>query len=178
MKLVLIGLRGTGKSTVGKIMSDRLKWPFVDSDTLIQERVGLTIREIFEQRGERYFRTIEAEVVQECAKRDPAVIATGGGAVLNPESTAALKKNGFVVHLSADPTELWHRIVQDKSSHDSRPKLVEDADSGIDELKKLMHARAAIYAQARHVEVSVEDRSPAEVADAIQLLMRTHGVLK
>lgn len=178
MKLVLIGLRGTGKSTVGKILGERLKWAFLDSDTLIQERAGLTIREMFEQKGEPFFRALEAEVVQECAKRDAVVLATGGGAVLNPESAAALKCNGFVVHLTADPSELWHRIVQDKSSHDSRPKLLDSADSGIDELKKLMHARAAIYAQARNVEVSVEDRSPAEVADAVKLLMRTHGVIK
>lgn len=177
MKLVLIGLRGTGKSTVGKIMSERLGWAFLDTDTLIQERAGLTIRDIFEQRGEPFFRKVEAEVVQECAQRDKVVLATGGGAVLNPASTAALRNDGFIVHLTANPSELWHRIVQDKSSHDSRPKLVENAESGIDELKKLMHARAAVYAGARHVEVSVEDRSPAEVADAVQLLMRTHGVL-
>jgi shikimate kinase len=177
MKLVLIGLRGTGKSTVGKILADRLCWEFVDTDTLVQERAGLTIREIFEQNGESHFRKLETEVVQESAQKDKAVIATGGGAVLNPQNVRALKQNGFVVHLSADPTELWHRIVQDKTSHASRPKLVENAESGIDELKKLMHARAAVYAQTRDVEVSVEDRSPAEVADAVQILMRTHGVL-
>lgn len=177
MKLALIGLRGTGKTTVGKILAERLKWTFFDTDTLVQERAGLTIRELFEQKGEPFFRKLETEVVQECAQNDRAVLATGGGAVVNPNNVAALKKNGFVVHLSADPTELWHRIVQDKSTHDSRPKLVADSDSGIDELKKLMHVRATVYAQARDVEVDVENRSPAEVVEAILILMRTHGVL-
>ena len=95
MNLVLIGLRGTGKSTVGRILSMRLKWPFHDTDAIVQDRSGLTIRELFEQKGEPEFRRLESEVVQEFAKLDAAVIATGGGAILNETNVAALRANGF-----------------------------------------------------------------------------------
>ena len=178
MKLVLIGLRGSGKSTAGKIAAQRLDWPFFDTDGIVQERAGLSIRELFEQRGEGAFRELESAAVLECAANARAVIATGGGAVLDPRNVAALKLDGFVVHLSAEPAVLWHRVSHDTTSFQKRPKLLENAESGIDELKKLMLARAAIYASARDVEVDVEERSPDEVADAVLLLMRTRGLFK
>jgi shikimate kinase len=178
MKLVLIGLRGTGKSTVGRLMAERLKWQFFDSDVILQERAGMTIREIFEKQGEAHFRKLESAVVQEISTKDGAVIASGGGAVLDPNNVAAMKKNGFVVHLSASPSVLWKRIAHDQSSPESRPRLVHNASSGLDELKKVMLSRAAVYAESRDVEVIVEDRSPDEVAEAIMLLMHTHGAIK
>ena len=177
MKLALIGLRGTGKSTVGYLLAQRLSWKFLDTDMLVQDRADTTIREIFEKFGEAHFRKIESEVVQECAAHDQAIIATGGGAVMNPVNVAALRQNGFVVHLSASPDELWRRISGDPASLAKRPKLVADADSGLDELRKLMLSRAAAYAQARDAEVCVEHRTPDEVADAVNLLMRTYGII-
>jgi shikimate kinase len=174
VKLVLIGLRGTGKSTVGKVLAERLSWRFYDTDTLVQERAALTIRQIFETEGEASFRTRETAVVQEVAQNDACVIATGGGAILNPENVLALKRDAFVVHLSADPSELWRRISQDTASHASRPALL-PGTSGPEELRKLMLARASLYAQARDAEVDVEGRTPDAIADKILLLMRTHG---
>jgi shikimate kinase len=178
MKIVLIGLRGTGKSTVGRILAERLQCEFFDTDALVQERAGMTIRQIFEKHGEPFFRELESSAVCECAAQKKCVIASGGGAVLIPANVAAMRDGGFVVHLTADPSELWHRISRDASSHESRPKLVADAGSGIEELTKLMLARAAVYAKARDVEVTVQDRTPDEVADAIALLMRAHGVVR
>src|SRR5689334_10550234 len=99
MNVVLIGLRGSGKSTVGSILAARLKWAFCDTDVLIQRRSGLTVHEIFEQRGEQAFRELESSVVRECASGSEKVIATGGGAVLDPLNVAAMRQNGFVVHL-------------------------------------------------------------------------------
>ena len=172
----MIGLRGTGKSTVGPTLAKRLGWSFVDTDSVVQERAGKSIRQLFADSGEAEFRRIETEVVQEYCKQDNVVIATGGGAVLNPLNVTALRTNSFVVHLTANPSELWRRISIDRSTAETRPKLT-DADSELDELKKLMLSRAAIYAQARHAEVSVESRTPDEVTEAVLILMRAHGVL-
>jgi len=176
VKLVLIGLRGTGKSTVGKILAERLARPFFDSDELLQQRSNLTIRQIFETEGEASFRQRETAVVQELARENDAVIATGGGAILNPDNVRVLRENGFVVHLSADPSELWRRISLDISSHANRPQLL-PGTSGPEELRKLMLARASHYSQARDVEVEVEGRSPQEVAEKVLLLLRAHGKL-
>ena len=178
MNLVLIGLRGSGKSTVGRILAERIKWTFVDTDGIVEARAGMTIRELFEKSGEAAFRKLESDAVLECAAADCAVIATGGGAILDPNNAAVLKRNGFVVHLTAEPAELWRRILQDKGSLEGRPKLVATATSGIDELKILMLARAGVYAQVRDAEVDVEDRTPIEVAEAVLVLMRAHGVIK
>ena len=178
MKLVLIGLRGSGKSTVGRILSARLEWEFHDTDEIVQRNAGLSIRELFETRGEPAFRALEKSAVCQCAGCSKAVIATGGGAVLDPENALLLKQSGYVVHLTAEPSVLWQRIAKDSASRDLRPKLIPSAESGIDELKKLMRARAAIYAQVRDAEVDVEARSPDEIADAVLVLMRAHGVLR
>jgi shikimate kinase len=176
MKLVLIGLRGTGKSTVGRILAQRLKWDYFDTDVLVEERAQMSIKELFAKHGEPFFRKLESEIVRECAQKDKVVIATGGGAILDRQNVDALKDNGFVIHLTANPSELWHRISQDPNTKKNRPPLLQNAESGIDELKKLMLARSAAYAHARDVEVTVEDRSPDEVADAALLLLKTHRV--
>ena len=177
MNIVLIGLRGTGKSTVGRLLATLLKWHFLDTDNLVQERAGMTIQELFSSKGEPEFRKLESELIQECVAYDKAIIATGGGAILDPKNVSVLKYNGFVVHLTASPRQLWHRISLDKLSHDTRPLLVKEAESGVDELNRLMLSRAAAYAHARDAEVSVEDRTPEEAAEAIIILMRAHGAL-
>ena len=153
-----------------------LGWKFLDTDSLVQERAGKNIRQLFAEDGEPAFRKFETDSVHECCVHDPAVIATGGGAVLDPRNVEVLRANGFVVHLTASPSELWRRIAQDRSTADTRPRLT-DATSELDELTKLMLARAAIYAQTRHVECAVEGRTPDEVAEAVIILMRAHGVL-
>ncbi len=176
MKLVLIGLRGSGKTTVGQLLAARLGWPFLDTDQLLQQRAGRTIRELFDEGGESLFRRIEADAVQDCARRDRVVLATGGGAILNPQSAAALKANGLVVHLSASAEELWRRVNADQHSRETRPQLVTAAQSGLDEMRNLMSARAAIYAAVRDAEVSVEGRAPAGVcADILKLLEGAGG---
>jgi shikimate kinase len=176
MNVVLIGLRGSGKTTCGKLLARRLGWVFVDADAEIQERAGVDIRRIFEAEGEAGFRKREAEVVGELARLDRAVIATGGGAVLDKENVAALRGHGFVVHLSAPPEELWRRVSADPKSAAERPPLLAEARNGVEELARLLEARAGAYREARDVELAVLGRSPEELVNAILVLLRVRGL--
>lgn len=97
--IVLIGMPGCGKTTVGKALADDTEKTFIDTDDEIRKKIGMTIPEIFEKYGEKEFRKIESEIIKEVSARQASVIATGGGAVLNPENTKLLKENGFLVFL-------------------------------------------------------------------------------
>lgn len=178
MNLVLIGLRGSGKTTVGRLLAAKLEWPFLDTDVMVQERAGRTISELFAQGGESLFRKLEGAVVRECAARDRSVIACGGGVVLDARNVAALRANGFVVHLTAEAEELWRRVAGDGTSAQTRPTLLPGAKSGLEELKELARTRATAYAQARHAEAPVGRLTPAEAAAAVLALLetRTAGV--
>lgn len=178
MNVVLIGLRGTGKSTCGKLLAERLGWLFLDTDEIVQERSAKTIREIFDEGGEALFRQLESEVVRQAARHENAVIATGGGAILDPENVVDLRRQGFVIHLTANPRELWKRIEADVKSSTTRPKLTNRSLGGEEELEKLLLARSAAYGRARDVELSVAGRTPEQVMDAMLLLLRARGVLK
>jgi shikimate kinase len=191
MNIVLIGLRGSGKTACGELLAQRLGWRFVDTDAQVQQRVGLTIKEIFEREGEAGFRKREVEAVRAAAALDHAVIATGGGAILDARNVAALRAHGFVVHLSASPEVLWRRISADPLSAAQRPPLAKapGADThfgpygnglsvpgALEELQRLLLARAAAYHAARDVEVVVEERTPEQVVEAVLLLMRVRGI--
>src|SRR5689334_7067287 len=104
--LFLIGYRGSGKTTVGRLVADRLGWAFVDADSVLEERYGQTIREIFAAEGEAGFRDKEAAVLADLCRATDAVIATGGGIVLRAANRVLLKRHGLVVWLAADPPTL------------------------------------------------------------------------
>ncbi len=110
MNITLMGFMGSGKTTVGRILATRLGWEFVDTDRLVEARAGGTIPEIFAARGEAGFRELEAAVIREVARGKRQVIATGGGAILDPANRLALRLAGVVVHLKASPELLWRRV--------------------------------------------------------------------
>src|SRR5689334_13911147 len=110
MNIVLIGYRGSGKSAVGQALAAHLGWPLIDTDTLIEQRAGTSIREIFAQRGEKAFRDIESQVIADLAPLDTHVISAGGGAVLRPSNVQALRPKGKFVWLTAPPEILCSRI--------------------------------------------------------------------
>ncbi|MQC17626.1 MAG: shikimate kinase, partial [Chloroflexi bacterium] len=109
-QIVLVGLSGAGKSTVGRALAARLGWPFVDTDDLVTEREGKTPAELITERGEPEFRQIEARVVAEAAGRTPAVIATGGGAFQSTANRNALSRQGYVCFLDATTGEIARRL--------------------------------------------------------------------
>ena len=155
--LALIGLMGAGKSTVGRIVAERLRFDFVDTDTLIERQAGLSVSEIFEQHGEPHFRELERRLVAELAQRERTVMATGGGLGANPEHLASLKTHALVCYLCASPEKLFERVRY--ASH--RP-LLKDPDP-LGRLRELLAAREPVYRQA-DLLVSTDWRQPMETA--------------
>ncbi|REK05463.1 MAG: shikimate kinase [Planctomycetota bacterium] len=165
MNVVLIGLRGTGKSTVAQLVAQRLGWPWFDADALIEARAGKSIAQIFADDGEPAFRDFESQVVADLAARVSAVLALGGGAIVREENRQALARQGRVVWLTASPETLWKRIQADQTTAGRRPNL--SATGGINEIIATLDARREIYRQSAELEVDTEGKTPEQVADAI-----------
>jgi len=149
--LVLIGYRGSGKTSVGREVARRLGYRFVDTDDLIVIDAGMTIARIFEQEGEAGFRDREADAVRQVTTCDRAVISLGGGAILRDENVAWLRGAGRVIWLSAPAEVLWSRITIDTESAERRPPLT--ARGGLDEVKKVLADRQPRYRKAADATV-------------------------
>jgi shikimate kinase len=162
--LFLIGYRGSGKTTVGRVVAERLGWRFLDADGVLEEQYGQTIREIFAEEGETGFRNKEATVLADVCGQREAVIATGGGVVLRETNRDLLKRSGFVAWLSADPHVLLERIQADPTTAARRPAL---AGGGLAEIQQLLGVREPLYRACADVEVAVAALSPEQAADAI-----------
>ena len=147
--IVLIGLMGAGKTAVGRRLANRLDLPFIDADTEIEVAAGASISEIFAEHGEGYFRQGERKVIARLLEGGPQVLATGGGAYLNPDTRANIKARGISVWLKAELKVLLKRV----GRRDSRPLLA--AGNAEKVMKKLMEERYPIYADA---DVTVESR--------------------
>lgn len=136
--IVLIGMMGAAKSTTGKVIAKKLNRPFFDADSVYVSLYGEKISETFERSGEAEFRRRETEVAKKLGALDGAVIACGGGVVLNPENMAALKANGIIVQLAASPEAIYARV----SRNDTRPLLKE---GGLEKIKQIMFEREPLY---------------------------------
>lgn len=163
--VVLIGPRGSGKSSVGRMLAERLGWPLADTDREIELAVGAAVREIFAQRGESGFRALERDAIARLAHVRSHVISVGGGAVLKPDNRRALRAAGVVVWLTATPEELLRRIEADAASAATRPALT--AYSGLDEIRHLLAAREPLYAEIATLRVATGGRSVAEVVETV-----------
>jgi shikimate kinase len=147
--IVLIGLMGAGKTAVGRRLANRLDLPFVDADTEIEVAAGATVSEIFAEHGEAYFRQGERKVIARLLETGPQVLATGGGAYMNPDTRANIKAHGLSVWLKADIKVLMKRV----GRRDNRPLLAGTDPEKV--MKSLMEQRYPIYAEA---DVTVESR--------------------
>lgn len=149
MNVVLIGLPGSGKSTVGRQLARRLGLPYIDSDHVIEQRIGGSIRGFFDREGEAAFRDIEEDVIRELTDGAPArVLATGGGAVIRPANRARLRERGTVVYLNASPEEIFRHIKHDQA----RPLL--QVAAPLDRLRELQQERDPLYRETAHFVVS------------------------
>ncbi len=156
--LVLVGLMGAGKTTVGQRCAQLLDRPFVDTDDVVVATSGMTVTEIFERHGEARFRELERGAVADvCASPEPLVIACGGGAVLDADNRKQLHARGFVVWLQAPPSVLGARV----GDGATRPLL---RDGSVATLERLAALRAPAYEDAADVVVHTEDRTVDDVA--------------
>lgn len=163
-RIILIGLSGTGKSTVGRLVARRLGWMSGDTDDQIVSLDGREIPQIFRDEGEEYFRKIERQAVSQLSKGDNWVIATGGGAVLDPVNRERLWRNSFVVHLETAVETLHDRIVHGNPHRAARPLLAGDDPAA--RLTELHAHRAPLYALADWV-VRTDHLAKQQVADLI-----------
>jgi shikimate kinase len=162
MNLVLIGYRGTGKSTVGRLLAARLGRELVSTDAEIVKRAQCTIPEIVAQDGWEYFRDLESDICRELAGRDQLVIDTGGGAILRPQNVEALKKNGTVFWLTASVETIAKRIGGDNQ----RPSLT-GTKSFVDEVQDVLRERAPKYQAAADHVISTDDRSINQLVETL-----------
>jgi shikimate kinase len=160
--LVLVGLMGAGKTTVGQRCAKLLDRPFVDTDELVVAAAGVPFDDIWAAEGEQGFRARERVAVADAAASPtPLVISCGGGAVLDPENRRVLRSEGVVVWLTASATELASRLVHD----DSRPLLAGGDKTAT--LARLGSLREPAYEAAAHVQVDTDGRTPEEIADVV-----------
>jgi shikimate kinase len=159
--LVLVGLMGAGKTTVGAACATRLARPFVDTDDIVEANTGMSVAELFANEGEARFRELERQaVVDACAVPAPAVIACGGGAVMDPDSRRRLHQSGFVVWLQAPPPTLMARV----KTGTTRPLL---DGRGTATLQRLAVVRAAAYEAVADALVDTDARTIPEVVDSV-----------
>lgn len=172
--LVLIGLMGAGKSTVGRLLAERLGRPFVDTDAIVEAEADLTIPEIFSQQGERAFRALEAEAVRRVSALRGQVVAVGGGAVSTPGNATQLRMTGDLVLLDAEPGVLAERLGQETAA---RP-MVADADDVAARLGELRRSRADDYDSAAAHTVRTDARTPEDIAaDILDWARHRQGLL-
>lgn len=171
--VLLIGYRGTGKSTVVGLLARELGLEAVDSDRLIEQRSGCSIADIFAQDGEPAFRALESQVVAELCARDNIVGALGGGAILDLDSRRRLTESALVVWLTASPTVLAERLSIDAATASQRPSLT--GRGVVEEIESVLAERLPLYRECADLEVDTTNRTPADVAAWIIELLSGGG---
>jgi shikimate kinase len=169
--VVLIGLPGSGKSSVGRRLAQKLGFPFVDTDAAIEQRIGISIRDYFERNGESAFRDLEQVVLQELVTSTRTVLATGGGAVLRDVNRDVLRRNGYVIYLRSSPEDLLTRV-----RHDTKRPLLQVADP-LARLRDLHALRDPLYRETAHAVIDTGRPSVAGLVHTIVLRLAAEGLV-
>lgn len=165
MILTLIGYRGSGKSTIAPLLSQALGWEWLDADVVLEARAGRSIREIFADSGEAEFRRLERQGICEHLQRSQLVLATGGGAILNPDTRREMRAAGPVVWLKADAETLHTRITADHTTAERRPQLT--ATGGAAEISHLLAVREPLYRETASIVIETRGLTAAQIAAEI-----------
>ncbi|QDT00108.1 shikimate kinase [Adhaeretor mobilis] len=163
--LALVGYRGTGKTTVAQYLARTLSWDWVDADVEIELAAGKSIAAIFADDGEKAFRDLEVEVVEQLLDRKDTIVALGGGAVLREETRKKLRTVQATVWLKASVETIEGRIFGDETTAGRRPNLTNAG--GRNEIVTLLAERTPIYTECATLEVDTDSKAPAEIAEAI-----------
>lgn len=190
----LIGPRGSGKSTVGKLLAIELGWTFVDADEVLENKSGRKISDIFSTDGEPAFRALETESLREISNSSKQVVATGGGVILAKNNRKIMGKNGVVAFLQADENILAKRIWDDQLAGKFRPALLpvfvpvegvepvplsDDPQVNIlNEVKAVLEKRSTIYQQSSEICCNVDKHSPLEVAKSLATNLKAMNCLE
>lgn len=169
--VAFIGLPGSGKSTVGRQLARRLNLPFRDSDQLIEQRVGLSIREFFEREGEEPFRELEQGVLDELTRGEPCVLSTGGGSVLRPANRGYLMERTHAVYLHSAPEEVFRRLRHDRN----RPLL--QVPDPLARLRELYAVRDPLYRETARFIVETGRPSVAALVGMVVDQLELAGAL-
>lgn len=162
--IVLLGMMGAGKTTVGKLLSANLNFEFIDIDQSIERNTGMTINDIFDKKGEKYFRMLEKEQLAECLKMNNAVIAAGGGIVELEDNIDLLNKSKFIkIYLKASPEELCKRL---ENYIDDRP-LLRTEKNIIEKMEGLYDKRKSLYEKVSGIMVSTNGLKEEQIVDKI-----------
>lgn len=170
-RLSLVGLPGSGKSTVGRQLARRLSLPYADADHAIEQRLGCSIRDFFEREGEDAFRDVEEQVLDELTQRPSLVLSTGGGAVLRPANREHLHARTQVVYLHATPEDLHRRL-----RHDQHRPLLQVSDP-LARLRELSAVRDPLYREVAHHVIETGRPSVATLVNMIVMQLELAGAL-
>ncbi|WP_455198474.1 shikimate kinase AroK [Kaarinaea lacus] len=168
--IILVGPMGAGKTTIGKQLAQQLGREFYDSDRVIEEHTGADIPLIFELEGEEGFRKREKNMLLELTQKENIVLATGGGAVLDPVNRKQLKKSGFIIYLNAPLSQLITRTSKDKS----RPLLQTD-DPG-KKLQEIMEVRDPLYREVADAIIETDGSPVRNVVKKLMTLVNKHNL--
>ena len=169
--VTLVGLPGSGKTTVGRQLARRLQLPFVDSDQVIEQRLRCSIRDYFEREGEESFRDVEQAVIDELTQAGPCVLSTGGGAVIRSANRNHMRQRGKVVYLNSSPDELIRRL-----RHDTSRPLLQVGDP-LARLRELHAARDPLYRAAAHFVIETGRPSVATLVNMIVMQLELAGLV-
>ncbi len=171
MAIALVGLPGAGKSAVGRRLGARLDLPFVDTDHVIEQRIGCSIRDYFEREGETAFRDLEQAVIEDLGAQPLGILATGGGAVLRQANRTQLRERFHVIYLRSSPEDLFRRL-----RHDVKRPLLQVADP-LGRLRELHDARDPLYRETAHDVVDTGRPSITMLVNVIVMQLELAGIV-
>jgi shikimate kinase len=172
--IILIGYRGTGKTSVGRKLAEKMKLPFYDTDQLLTDRIGKTIKAWVEEKGWASFREEEKKVIQEISAQAPGIVSLGGGAVMDPENCKTIRQMGRIIWLTAGLQTILERMKSDPLNQDNRPAL-SDQDWE-NEAKDLLLKRSPVYRQLADFSIDTEGKTVETIAEELVPLIKRQGM--